>query len=210
MLKLFKHYIKFMEDYSKTSTTVLFNGDCEICSKEICIYQSYGASEGLPIDFKDINNTDLNSFGLTRDETARQLHVLKNSELLIISEQGIGEHIIFLPLVSEVSKLMLEAGLITIVSFISPFKAERGLARDIIGDENFIEAYINTPLSVAEERDVKGLYKKARNGEIPNFTGIGSPYEAPDAPELDLLTTAHSADELADQIIAYLEDNDYL
>ncbi len=112
--------------------------------------------------------------------------------------------------ISEVSKLMLEAGLITIVSFISPFKAERGLARDIIGDENFIEAYINTPLSVAEERDVKGLYKKARNGEIPNFTGIGSPYEAPDAPELDLLTTAHSADELADQIIAYLEDNDYL
>ena len=83
MLKLFKHYIKFMEDYSKTSTTVLFNGDCEICSKEICIYQSYGASEGLPIDFKDINNTDLNSFGLTRDETARQLHVLKNSELFV-------------------------------------------------------------------------------------------------------------------------------
>ncbi len=83
MLKLFKHYIKFMEDYSKTSTTVLFNGDCEICSKEICIYQSYGASEGLPIDFKDINNTDLNSLGLTRDETARQLHVLKNSELFV-------------------------------------------------------------------------------------------------------------------------------
>ena len=72
-----------MTDHSKPSTTVLFNGDCEICSKEICIYQRYGASEGLPIDFKDINNTDLNSFGLTRDETARQLHVLKNSELFV-------------------------------------------------------------------------------------------------------------------------------
>ena len=72
-----------MKDYSKPSTTVLFNGDCEICSKEICIYQSYGASEGLSIDFKDINNPDLNSFGLTRDETARQLHVLKNSELFV-------------------------------------------------------------------------------------------------------------------------------
>ena len=72
-----------MSDYSKPTTTVLFNGDCEICSKEICIYQSYGASEGLPIDFKDINNTDLNSFGLTRDETARQLHVFKNSELFV-------------------------------------------------------------------------------------------------------------------------------
>ena len=72
-----------MKNYSKPSTTVLFNGDCEICSKEICIYQSYGASEGLPIDFKDINNTDLNSLGLTRDETARQLHVLKNAELFV-------------------------------------------------------------------------------------------------------------------------------
>ena len=68
---------------SKPTTTVLFNGDCEICSKEICIYESYGASKGLPIDFKDINNTDLGSFGLTRDETARQLHVVKNSELFV-------------------------------------------------------------------------------------------------------------------------------
>ena len=72
-----------MSDNNKLSTTVLFNGDCEICSKEIFVYQSYGASEGLPIDFKDINNTDLNPFGLTRDETARQLHVLKNSELFV-------------------------------------------------------------------------------------------------------------------------------
>ena len=72
-----------MMDYSKPSTTVLFNGDCNICSKEICIYQTYGVSKGLPIDFKDINHTDLNSFGLTRDQTARQLHVLKNSELFV-------------------------------------------------------------------------------------------------------------------------------
>ena len=72
-----------MIEDSKPSTTVLFNGDCEICSKEICIYQTYGASKGLPIDFKDINHTDLNSFGLTRDQTARQLHVLKNSELFV-------------------------------------------------------------------------------------------------------------------------------
>ena len=72
-----------MSDNSKLSTTVLFNGDCEICSKEIFVYQSYGASEGLPIDFKDINDTDLDPFGLTRDETARQLHVIKNSELFV-------------------------------------------------------------------------------------------------------------------------------
>ena len=72
-----------MSDNSKLSTTVLFNGDCEICSKEICGYQSYGASKGLTIDFKDINDTDLDPFGLTRDETARQLHVIKNSELFV-------------------------------------------------------------------------------------------------------------------------------
>ena len=83
MLNLRKHYIQCMTSDSDPSTTVLFNGDCEICSKEICIYESYGASKGLPLDFKDINNTDLSSFGLTRDETARQLHVLKNSELFV-------------------------------------------------------------------------------------------------------------------------------
>ena len=70
-----------MSKNDKINTTVLFNGDCEICSKEICVYQTYGASKGLPIDFKDINATDLNSLGLTRDETSRQLHVIKNYEL---------------------------------------------------------------------------------------------------------------------------------
>ena len=72
-----------MADNSKPSAIVLFNGECEICSKEICVYQNYSASEGLPIDFKDINNIDLSPFGITRDETARQLHVLKNSELFV-------------------------------------------------------------------------------------------------------------------------------
>ena len=72
-----------MNKSSKLTTTILFNGDCEICSKEIFVYRSYGISEGLPLDFKDINVTDLNPFGLTRDETARQLHVIKNSELFV-------------------------------------------------------------------------------------------------------------------------------
>ena len=72
-----------MVSSSKLNTTVLFNGDCEICSKEICVYQSYGASKELPIDFRDINDTDLDSFGLTREETARQLHVIKDSELFV-------------------------------------------------------------------------------------------------------------------------------
>ena len=72
-----------MSENIKLKTMVLFNGDCEICSKEIFVYRSYGASEKLPLEFKDINVTDLNPFGLTRDETARQLHVIKNSELFV-------------------------------------------------------------------------------------------------------------------------------
>ena len=72
-----------MSDNNKLRTIVLYNGDCKICSKEICVYQNYGTSERLPIDFKDINDTDLDPFGLTRDETARQLHVVKNSELFV-------------------------------------------------------------------------------------------------------------------------------
>ncbi|HNQ92604.1 MAG TPA: sulfate adenylyltransferase subunit CysN [Alphaproteobacteria bacterium] len=106
--------------------------------------------------------------------------------------------------VAEVAKLMSDAGLITIVSFISPFRAERQMARDIIGDDHFIEAFVDTPLDVAESRDVKGLYKKARAGEIPNFTGIGSPYEEPEHPELVLKTTEQSAEGLADMALAHL------
>ena len=107
--------------------------------------------------------------------------------------------------VSEVSQLMLEAGLITLVSFISPFRSEREMARERIGDGQFIEIFVNTPLSVAEERDEKGLYKKARAGEIKNFTGIDSPYEAPENPEMTINTVHQSAEEAADVIIDFLQ-----
>lgn len=107
--------------------------------------------------------------------------------------------------IAEVSNLMVEAGLITIVSFISPFRAERQMAKEIIGVENFIEVYIDTPLEEAERRDVKGLYKKARAGEIPNFTGIGSPYEVPENPDVSLNTVQYSAEELAEQLEDYLK-----
>lgn len=112
--------------------------------------------------------------------------------------------------VAEVAKLMNEAGLLVIVSFISPFAAERQMAKDIIGAERFIEIFIDTPLSVAEDRDVKGLYKKARAGQIPNFTGIGSPYEAPENPDLRLETVAATPLELADRVVALLHTRGYL
>jgi bifunctional enzyme CysN/CysC len=112
--------------------------------------------------------------------------------------------------VSEVSSLMVDAGLITIASFISPYKAERQMARDLLGDKFFIEIFINTPLDVAESRDVKGLYAKARAGEIKNFTGIDSDYEVPENPEIEIDTTKLSAAEATEIIIKYLKDNGFL
>jgi bifunctional enzyme CysN/CysC len=107
--------------------------------------------------------------------------------------------------VAEVSKLMVDAGLVTLVSFISPFRSERRMARNLVADGEFIEIYIDTPLSIAEERDPKGLYKKARRGELKNFTGIDSPYEAPENPEIQIDTTSLSAEQAADRIIAALQ-----
>ena len=107
--------------------------------------------------------------------------------------------------VAEVSKLMVDAGLIVLVSFISPFRAERRLARDLQAEGDFVEVYVNTPLAIAEQRDVKGLYKKARAGELKNFTGIDSPYEPPENAEITVDTTARAATEAAERIVAWLE-----
>ncbi|RKU02803.1 adenylyl-sulfate kinase [Burkholderia sp. Nafp2/4-1b] len=106
--------------------------------------------------------------------------------------------------VAEVARLMLDAGLITLVSFISPFRAERDMARAMVGPDEFVEVFVDTPLAVAEERDPKGLYKKARNGELKHFTGIDSPYEPPAQPELRIDTVAESPEAAADRIVAYL------
>ncbi len=104
--------------------------------------------------------------------------------------------------VAEVARLMVDAGLIVLVSFISPFRSERRMARELFAPGEFIEVFVDTPLAVAEQRDVKGLYAKARAGRIPNFTGIDSPYEPPEAPELWLDTQAQGPDELAEAVVA--------
>lgn len=103
--------------------------------------------------------------------------------------------------VGEVAKLMTDAGLIVITAFISPFRAEREMVRSIIPEGEFFEVFIDTPLNLAEERDVKGLYKKARSGELKNFTGIDSPYEAPVNPEIRIDTTSMTAEEAASLIV---------
>ena len=100
---------------------------------------------------------------------------------------------------------MVDAGLIVLAAFISPFRAERRMARELLGDGEFVEVFVDTPLGVAEQRDPKGLYQKARRGEIKNFTGIDSPYEAPEAPEIRVETTTMSAELAAETILAELE-----
>ncbi|MBN8803884.1 MAG: sulfate adenylyltransferase subunit CysN [Sphingopyxis terrae] len=106
--------------------------------------------------------------------------------------------------VGEVAKLMTDAGLIVITAFISPFRAEREMVRAMLPEGEFLEIFIDTPLAEAERRDVKGLYKKARAGQLKNFTGIDSPYEAPEAPEIRIDTTAMTAEEAADLIVERL------
>jgi bifunctional enzyme CysN/CysC len=112
--------------------------------------------------------------------------------------------------VSEVSKLMLDAGLITLSSFISPFSSERKMARERVEAGEFCEIFVDTPLEVAEGRDAKGLYKKARAGEIKNFTGIDSPYQAPESPEIHLNMVDLSAEDAAGVVMKWLEDGGYI
>ena len=112
--------------------------------------------------------------------------------------------------IGEVSKLFVDAGIIVLTAFISPFRKERDVVRDLVGEGEFIEVFIDTPLAICESRDPKGLYEKARKGEIPNFTGISSPYEAPVKPEIHVKTENLSIDESAGQIVNYLEEKGYL
>ncbi len=108
--------------------------------------------------------------------------------------------------VGETAKLFVDAGIITLVSFISPFKSERQFARNLVEDGEFIEVFIDTPIEVCEQRDVKGLYKKAREGKIANFTGIDSPYEAPENAEITVNTSDQTAEQAAEIIVAKLEE----
>jgi len=106
--------------------------------------------------------------------------------------------------VAEVARLMIDAGLIVLVSFISPFREERNMARSLVPQGEFCEVFVDTPIGVAEQRDPKGLYKKARRGELPNFTGIDSPYEPPEHPEVRVDTTALAPEDAAEKIVAHL------
>tara|TARA_Y100001980_G_C14494980_1_gene271552 strand:- start:130 stop:726 length:597 start_codon:yes stop_codon:yes gene_type:complete len=112
--------------------------------------------------------------------------------------------------IGEVSKLFLDAGIITLTAFISPFKSDRSLVRDLFEERDFLEVFIDSSLEVCENRDPKGMYLKARKGEIKNFTGISSPYEKPENPEIHIINNDISLDKAANQIINYLIKKNYI
>ena len=112
--------------------------------------------------------------------------------------------------IGEVAKLMVDTGSITVTAFISPYKQDRDNVRAILKDDEFIEVYTKCSVEECENRDPKGLYKKARSGEIPEFTGISAPYEAPDHPEIILDTEHESIDQSVDRVIQYLKQHQYI
>lgn len=112
--------------------------------------------------------------------------------------------------ISEVSKLFIDAGLIVSTAFISPFAGDRQMARDLLEKGEFIEVYIDTPIAICEQRDPKGLYKKARAGEIKDFTGIDSTYDVPVSPEVHIKTEHLSVEQCAEKIVAYLISHQYI
>ena len=112
--------------------------------------------------------------------------------------------------IGEVSKLFVDSGTIVLTAFISPFIKDRKIVKELVNKDEFIEVYIDTPLNICESRDPKGLYEKVRNGDIPNFTGISSPYEEPIEAEIHIKTDKKGIEECAQKIIKYLDEKGYL
>ncbi len=112
--------------------------------------------------------------------------------------------------IGQVAALFADAGALTLTAFISPYRRDRDRAREVAGPGSFVEIFLDVPLAACEERDPKGLYRKARSGEIPEFTGISAPYEAPESPELTLDTSALDLAGCVDAVVAHLEGNGYL
>jgi len=146
---------------------------------------------------EELHNLDCRTFVLDGDNVRHGL-----SSNLTFSDDDRKENI---RRIGEVANLMMEAGVIAMTAFISPFKEDRNLVRQLLTQGDFIEIYCNASLEVCESRDVKGLYKRARAGEIKNYTGIDSPYEAPDNPELVINTESESLEESIAKVIDFLK-----
>ena len=167
---------------------------------------------GVTLWFTGLSGAGKSTLAVAVEEA---LHKLGNLTYILDGDNirsGINNNLSFSPedrkenirRIAEIAKLFRDAGVITLTAFISPYREDRQLARDLTGTDDFIEVFVDASLETCEQRDPKGLYKKARAGEIPEFTGISAPYEAPESPELHVNTSTQSVDECVREIIAYL------
>ena len=159
-------------------------------------------------------STVANAVELKLKELGKHTYLLDGDNIRMGLNKGLGfsdgDRVENIRRIGEVSKLFVDAGLIVLTAFISPFQQERDNVRDLVEEGEFIEIFIDTPLKVCEGRDPKGLYKKARDGKIPNFTGISSPYEAPSKAEIHIKNDKISIDECVEKVIEYLKSRGYL
>ncbi|NOR54703.1 MAG: adenylyl-sulfate kinase [Sulfurovum sp.] len=159
-------------------------------------------------------STIANAVEVKLNELQRHTYLLDGDNIRMGLNMGLGfsdeDRIENIRRIGEVSKLFVDAGTLVLTAFISPFQKERDAVRALVEADEFIEVFIDTPLEVCESRDPKGLYKKARTGEIPNFTGISSPYEGPEKPEIHIKNDKISIEDVTQQIIDYLQDRGYL
>ena len=159
-------------------------------------------------------STIANAIELKLNQLKKHTYLLDGDNIRMGLNKGLGfsdeDRIENIRRIGEVAKLFVDSGTIVLSAFISPFQEDRDSVRKLVDVNEFIEVYIDTPLNICESRDPKGLYKKARTGEIPNFTGISSPYEAPSNTEIHLKTDTTSVEECVDIVISYLDEKGYL
>lgn len=159
-------------------------------------------------------STIANAVELKLNELGKHTYLLDGDNIRMGLNKGLGfsdeDRVENIRRIGEVSKLFVDAGLIVLTAFISPFQEERDKVRELVAEGEFIEVFIDTPLEVCESRDPKGLYKKARDGKIPSFTGISSPYEAPSKEEIHIKTDKTSIDACVKNIVEYLQKRGYL
>ena len=169
---------------------------------------------GVTLWFTGLSGAGKSTLAVAVEEA---LHKLGNLTYILDGDNirsGINNNLSFTPedrkenirRIAEIAKLFREAGVITLTAFISPYREDRQLARDLAGSDDFIEVFADASLDSCEERDPKGLYKKARAGQIPEFTGISAPYEAPENPELHIRTDQNSIEDCVEMVLSYLRE----
>ena len=181
----------------------------EQCEGARGIKEAFGAGKaiGYLIGEKLVNFVRASD---THPEFAAELPEFVAEVKRIFEPHEIREYLENVRRIGEVAKLFADAGLVVLTSFISPYRSERRRARQIAGAHRFLEVFVDCPIEVCEERDVKGMYAKARRGEIKNFTGIDDPYERPENPEISIDTTAYSPEENARRVIDYLVEEGFV